>query len=660
MPETCRRDDCGDEPPLALTTSRPPTPREQKIGLSLKLERIESSISQPVPVPNRCIIIQDLPDEVLQEVFVSTCFDSKAPHDTSTLPHLCSVGRRWRDAATKHCSLWTKIPPLNVEDKDKDYMRRLTAGLKLYLARSGSLPISFQFLGNKNLHGVPENQAQDYNPAREVLALLIRESHRWDNVVMKLPLFGLQTDQLRSMRRVPRLSSLDIFIPTWGEIYPESPGLDVFQNAPNLRRLACDQSHPGGIPYFVKFPLVQLESYKVISWADGGAYRDLLSSPSSRLQRVECITYKFEFLPRSPSTFLPHLAYLKLRSHAFFCDVASHLATLTLPALVHLQVICDTSGDMLMDRMYTSIQTLLFQSGCSLELLSFSSQESNASALKDILARSPNLVELEINFPDKDCISALTLQPASASPVTPHLKTLIFRPQGTWHWNTSKEEGEALVEMLRSRSASLRVAGNNGLKQALREVIFLYSSDTVMLHDLSPTLSDVSFDRDELEEQAWAQDTLDGWWVRHMFLRPLHHRSDSFSPTLIKKFERAIRDMEGIDLEKACVGTHKLMCHGFPTLLRLVNEMEGGVIPGDRLLRFRARAGRLLEKWKPYLLRDARRYRWCRYPGGTMSLKWNGTLDSGRELTEGELWDDVVGVERPTARTYHIMRDWRS
>ncbi|KAF5337015.1 hypothetical protein D9611_002946 [Ephemerocybe angulata] len=175
--------------------------------------------------------------------------------------------------------------------------------------------------------------------------------------------------------------------------------------------------------------------------------------------------------------------------------------------------------------------------------------------------------------------------------------------------------------------------------------------------DLAPKVSKFSYDHQDLDDQAWRD--VDPW-IRYKFLTSYHSRRAWVNPVLMARYERLLGKLESLDLKKSGMATHKLMAHGFPTFLRLVGEKEGGTIPGDRVFLYRWRARRLLNKWKPFLLRDARRFRWCYYyTEGILTLKW-GTVWNGRELTDEELWQEIVGLDRPGERSYNRMGDWRT
>ncbi|KAF6748601.1 hypothetical protein DFP72DRAFT_916413 [Ephemerocybe angulata] len=574
--------------------------------------------------------IRNLPDEVLQQVFLFSCFDSEGMHGEQTLRYLCSVDHHWRETVISHCHLWTSLPPMHFDDRNPETVPRVISGVKLYLCRSGSLPISFEFEASKHPYPV----GRDFTQIQSALTLLLEQGSRWGRVILKLPGFGIKQLVETIKGPFPSLASLDILIPEFPHIVasPQGSGslLDVFCDAPNLRELSYRSSHfwkTDIVEGLAKLPLSQLEVFKSISQDDRRAYCDILESPSPNLRSIECASKDFVVLPRSTSIFLPHLTILKLHAYEFLCDIASHIETLTLPSLKHLEVKSNTPERVLGDQMYTAIQTLVRQSSCSLESLCFSSELSNSLALTNILSQSPELVELDFLFPDAECISAMVYDPSSPSPIAPKLKTLIFRSQSTWHWYNNPLQSAALNKMLMSRSTSLRSdAKRKDTDGMLQEVTFLYVSELTLLYNLSPTVGDVCFDGEDMAKQAW-KDT--DAWARYMIMTPYHSLGDWFNPKLMLTFQRLMRNLESLGLKGGDLGTHKLMAYGIPSFLHALGLMKTGSVPGDRLFHFRYRAKKLLKRWKPFLLRDARRYRWCHYARGTACLKWGTSADDG-------------------------------
>lgn len=124
------------ELPAGLLTSNTPLPYESRAALKTKLEHLESGFAklagQPysdnIPliclppsvhplftsmVAERSVLrsVRHLPDEVLQQVFLFSCFDSEGKHNDQALRRLCSVDRRWREAAINRCLLWSLDEP---------------------------------------------------------------------------------------------------------------------------------------------------------------------------------------------------------------------------------------------------------------------------------------------------------------------------------------------------------------------------------------------------------------------------------------------------------------------------------------------------------------------------------------------------------------------
>ncbi|KAF6748604.1 hypothetical protein DFP72DRAFT_574159 [Ephemerocybe angulata] len=272
-----------------------------------------------------------LPDEVIQRIFLLSCFDAEGTHDAVHLQRLCSVNRRWRRAAISYCTLWTTVPPIKLESKSTVTMRRATMSMQLYLGRSGALPISFEFIASTR--NPTDETPEQWAPVRTALGILIDECRRWDIVSLNLPSSGMR--ELQEIGGpLPCLTSLEVVTPVAFVSSSESvqdSGLNGFINAPNLRRIAYE-SKSGTMPWharsLAKLPLSQLESLKSVSYNDRGVYRDILETRLN-IQSIEIITYLTDAIPPdlTGTYHLPHLTFLKLYANEFHWNIATHLET---------------------------------------------------------------------------------------------------------------------------------------------------------------------------------------------------------------------------------------------------------------------------------------------------------------------------------------------
>ncbi|RXW17288.1 hypothetical protein EST38_g8564 [Candolleomyces aberdarensis] len=108
--------------------------------------------------------------------------------------------------------------------------------------------------------------------------------------------------------------------------------------------------------------------------------------------------------------------------------------------------------------------------------------------------------------------------------------------------------------------------------------------------------------------------------------------------------------MENLDLGKyqdvAILGRRNI-----PYLLRCVGQMPYELIPGDDVFKFRSRAKKLLDKWKPSILRDslASPYIW-RYGRGasTSRMFCHRSIDeTANEENAEKIWKYLIGQYTP-------------
>ncbi|RXW21272.1 hypothetical protein EST38_g4587 [Candolleomyces aberdarensis] len=90
---------------------------------------------------------------------------------------------------------------------------------------------------------------------------------------------------------------------------------------------------------------------------------------------------------------------------------------------------------------------------------------------------------------------------------------------------------------------------------------------------------------------------------------------------LHRELDQGMRTMENLDLEKYRDVT-VLARRNIPSQLRCVQKMDSSSIPGDEVFDFRSRAEKLLNKWKPFILRDvlASPYLWKYHGNGARPM----------------------------------------
>ncbi|KAF5337260.1 hypothetical protein D9611_002997 [Ephemerocybe angulata] len=564
--------------------------------------------------------IRGVPGEVLQQIFAFVVFneDGGASNINSCmrLRCLCSVSHQWRQAAIGHCILWTRLHPITVGHTDETRIRKSIRRLHLHLERSGVLPISFSL----TIYPVAWPQKGITDPAIfDLLRVLLNQCHRWGKVQFNVPLicFAEKFNHIRG--NIPLLSELAIdsaYWPYWVEADDSQPQLDCFAHAPSLRKVVyADSSQWNHVSLFTRFelPWSQVEELKV----DGG------------------ITG----------------------------TVMTQLDTLTLPSLKHLEVRRRTSPGPTFD----SILGLIKRSGCSLEHLCVLTLEHGPQvSFPKILALSPQITELYIASPGDDMLEALISDPTSPDPVLPKMKTLLIFDRylgGARSINIA-----ALSAVIKSRTGRLgKGEDTRGMAQALEEVI-LYSLwwdngdwrgngnwwDSGDWWDNGETLQK----QISLLETAHA----DGGGVEIARIpNPLEELASEarttlfldFAPQVVTrghvynlsrhfKMHQLMSKLERVDLEKD--NSRIFVYKGIAYLLALVNLRERGQVPGDPLFQFRSRAGKLLKKWKPFLIRDVNSYTWGHAGKDITCMKWiPGSIVEGSYRKDEDIWNVITG-----------------
>ncbi|RXW21266.1 hypothetical protein EST38_g4592 [Candolleomyces aberdarensis] len=96
------------------------------------------------------------------------------------------------------------------------------------------------------------------------------------------------------------------------------------------------------------------------------------------------------------------------------------------------------------------------------------------------------------------------------------------------------------------------------------------------------------------------EDTLANRFIPSFGVMYVRDRTDT---NLHREMDQEMRTMENLDLEKyrnvAILGRRSI-----PSLLCRVSQKPRNIIPGDKVFEFRCRAKKLLDKWKPFIMRD--------------------------------------------------------
>ncbi|KAJ7110992.1 hypothetical protein C8R44DRAFT_985630 [Mycena epipterygia] len=260
----------------------------------------------------------------------------------------------------------------------------------LFLARSGTCPFSLIFSwGN----GKP---CELHPVLSQVVEMLTRASHRWENLSYQLPLSVL-VDLPSVKGRVQSLHTLDICPRFTGD---EGAVIDQFEDAPLLQSVDLFMwPSPTGEPVVVKLPWTQLTSYTSRFRHLSEVFTTLREMPNI----VLCdITYNplplngtednYDDLAKIPPLHFPHLRNLSVDHAGPEASGSGYLAQLTdrltLPQLEHLKVRCD-------NQVFPHLTALVARSACQLRTFSVYGMQFN-DAVFAFFAHVPTVTELTL------------------------------------------------------------------------------------------------------------------------------------------------------------------------------------------------------------------------------------------------------------------------
>lgn len=599
--------------------------------------------------------VLNIPDEILRQVFAFVVFDEDGNHNSTDLFRLCSVSRPWRRAAIEHCLLWIKPLPIIILRPHETRIRNLTLHLRLYLDRSGTLPISFDLTILARVWRKGTVNAM----ITGMVQALVDHCHRWDKVRLCLPL-SFYNDDLSSIRgRIPLLSELKIDTNLHGDERPPDDASEFyvgcFADAPLLCKVDYDvryafQGAAIQPSVAVHFDLPWSQLVKLKSDAPGNtSYHKTLESLPTELRELEIYAQIITKLPTEVQRTLPKLEKLVLRALQISGDILNHLGTLTLPSLKHLEL----RGFSTTPELFDKVLALIRRSQCSLEHLCLYAATGSASSFSKILALSLDITELYLCAPKADNLEALLLDPLSPDPVLPNLKILTILDNGM---DDVTVDAAVLNKVAKSRTEGLGKRAAHGMVQALEEVNLL-CNDPEMLQRQISSFELANTGNPEYSRRvptSFEKLAVKASVTFFAAFGPL--RQSGVTCLVLKKqvkVNKLLTDLEHVNLEGE--DSRILQQRGIPYLLAGVSASDGR-IPGDSLFRFRSRAGKLCKKWKPFLVREAHPYVWSHGGKANASIRWHRSL-KGPSQQDEEIWKMIIGDEsRTRAIPFHSYR----
>ncbi|TEB28950.1 hypothetical protein FA13DRAFT_682559 [Coprinellus micaceus] len=427
--------------------------------------------------PRRRVEGVEVPEEILQQIFWFASFDRTGKRDPLLLPRACRVDRQWRQAAMSYAPLWAVLPPIHLDDPQEGDLCRIRDATSLYLTRSGVLPITFNLKCEREF-GPPSDGI-----VIRIIELLVDECERWESIDVRFCMRWFSYLFPPTELRLPLLSRLELRALTYPWRFTSTGMDEVFMRAPNLRHIVSNLrwvDHNAELtqgPIKLVFPWTLLETVTCVSPRDE-VYDEIMESPAAKMHSLTYATQVFRQLPRTPPPVLPDLTVLRLRAGVFICDVFSHLSSLLLPALTHLEIwggMNPRTHDA-----YRKTSAMVRRSGCSLQRVALSpSTGDDDEGFLRLLRLCPHLESLDIPLPEpnSNILQALVLNPSSPTPTVPKLRVLglhyhLLSMPDTFDLRVGYDI--TLVEVVQSRAPS----------KGLLEEVSLVWDNTLVLHGI--------------------------------------------------------------------------------------------------------------------------------------------------------------------------------
>ncbi|KAJ2926906.1 hypothetical protein H1R20_g10168, partial [Candolleomyces eurysporus] len=165
------------------------------------------------------------------------------------------------------------------------------------------------------------------------------------------------------------------------------------------------------------------------------------------------------------------------------------------------------------------------------------------------------------------------------------------------------EKGQSYLEPLTEVDLTNYDVGNFEIqwKQAISKL----AGNSEFLNEDANSNSNVEDGLDDIASKI--EEILTNRFTPYRFIfRGMHNARDHADTNLHRELDQEMRTMENLDLQKyqdvAILGRRSI-----PHLLCCIGQILPNTIPGDDVFEFRSRAKKLLDKWKPFILRDVLR-----------------------------------------------------
>ncbi|KAF6763392.1 hypothetical protein DFP72DRAFT_875459 [Ephemerocybe angulata] len=585
--------------------------------------------------------MESLPDEILEEIFFRATAAAELEEDPLLpLKSINLVSRSWHSTFLSSPRLWRNIGYIRVDmhncsmhDSKPDTEGPFLQGLTRHLSRAKSQPLAFSFdAGWTYITRVVAT-------AGRALAVLSKHASQWQSV--ELTIHSAVIHALDGIDgNLPQLEQLTLDMQ--GTDPP--PRLNHFAVAPRLSSVRIqfvgNYQEPEDM---LVLPWSQLVEYQAkIGLHEKGLHAVLTSSP--QLQTLESPYY---FHPNTYFLDAPyrHTTLTRLRLRFRSPDSSCILRRLVLPGLLDLSV-----ASLVPESVFSDIAALISSSRCLLTALAVLPTDASSGSLGGqftrVLALCPMLEYLCLNgftMPDvRELMSFWTQDEdeeggVGAPKLVPELKRLDIRRNMIYL--PPEEHYIALNALAKSREDMHR----RGVAQHLLEIHVESVASTNEEQSLNNLrlldYSGLAPDRELLEVRKWAEalkvalgedaPTYRGFWSCCVPRAPRWYRA-------ISGLKGALREMAAYKLKTSNVAC--LYHADIPCLLERVALLP----PSDFPFGLIARARRILERWKPDLIQNAKASRfWIRK--GRDDFEYVH-LTSPRRVNDGLAWEIVIGV----------------
>ncbi|KAF5333386.1 hypothetical protein D9611_002659 [Ephemerocybe angulata] len=594
----------------------------------------------------RLSLSQDIPGEILEQIFFQAALSSELDEDPLLpLKSLNLVSQQWRSAFLSSPRLWRNLGSLRI--KGPNYRprpqtdSRFFQGLKRHLDRAKSQPLIFSFD-----QGLTYNNG-DFQAAVQTLTLLSQYATQWYDVEL-----CLQSGALNALAGVKgRFELLEKLSLTIRDGTPSPAFLHRLNSAPRLECYSIQISgHHWDEPQLeLNLPWPQLVKYhERTALSETWFHRAITSSP--RLQSLEC-DFHGSFPPIIADIPLRHACLTRLGLQFDTFD-SRFFQSLVLPALLDLNVVASIATTI-----FSDIASLITRSKCLLQSLTilprYEYWHELSGKVTHVLGVCPKLETLCVNGLPRSDMKELVGAWAEGGrdeegvgksgqtwlpKLVPKLRRFTF--QYSLVYPSPESDYSALNLLARAREEMYR----NGVTQQLLEMnIITGLGEDLFLRLLRQLESLPSIQAPAMAPMIhWAE-------VLRLQLNKTHTEPRfrySWVPHTPRWYKalvglaQVVKEMEAYSIVGSDIGL--LYRTNIPALLDQVASLPSSMLSPSQVAGFLDRLRKLLERWKPIIIEDARVNRWWMRRG--INRFEYVHRDSDWREADARVWQMVIGA----------------